>query len=119
MKKTIVITGASSGIGKATAKHFANKGWHVAATMRTPQKETELNEIDNIKLYALDVTNESSIEKATEQIINDSGTVDVVLNNAGYGLLGTFEAASQEAIRQQFDTNVFGLMNVTRAFLPH
>ena len=119
MKKTIVITGASSGIGKATAKHFAQKGWHVAATMRTPQKETELNEIDNINVYPLDVTNESSIEKATEQIINDFGTVDVVLNNAGYGLLGTFEAASQEAIRQQFDTNVFGLMNVTRAFLPH
>lgn len=119
MKKTIVITGASSGIGKATSKHFAKNGWNVAATMRTPQKETELNEIDNIKIYALDVTNESSIEKATEQIINDFDTVDVVLNNAGYGLLGTFEAASQEAIRQQFDTNVFGLMNVTRAFLPH
>jgi NADP-dependent 3-hydroxy acid dehydrogenase YdfG len=119
MKKTIVITGASSGIGKATAKHFANKGWKVAATMRRPQKETELNELDNINLYPLDVTNESSIEKATEQIINDFGIVDVVLNNAGYGLLGTFEAASQEAIRQQFDTNVFGLMNVTRAFLPH
>ena len=117
--KSIVITGSSSGIGKATAKYFTEKGWKVAATMRTPEKETELTELENVSLYALDVTDDASIAAATEQIISDLGTVDVVLNNAGYGLMGPFEAASPEAIKQQFDTNVFGLMSVTRAFLPH
>lgn len=116
---TIVITGASSGIGKATAKYFAEKDWNVAATMRNPDNETELNQLDNVSLYQLDVTDKASISSAVEQIISDSGTVDVVLNNAGYGLMGPFEAASSEQIKRQFDTNVFGLMSVTRAFLPH
>ena len=117
--KTIVITGSSSGIGKATAKYFAEQGWKVAATMRKPENETELNQLKNVSLYALDVTDETSIATATEQILNDFGTVDVVLNNAGYALMGPFEAASPEEIKQQFDTNVFGLMSVTRTFLPH
>jgi NAD(P)-dependent dehydrogenase (short-subunit alcohol dehydrogenase family) len=117
--KTIVITGSSSGIGQATAKHFAAQGWQVAATMRRPENETELAEIDNIKLYQLDVTDQASIDKAAAQILNDFETVKVVLNNAGYGLAGPFEAATPAQIRRQFDTNVFGLMEVTRAFLPH
>ena len=117
--KTIVITGASSGIGKATAKHFAQQGWKVAATMRKPENETELGDMDNISLYQLDVTDQGSIDNAAAQILRDYETVDVVLNNAGYGLAGPFEAASVEQIRRQFDTNVFGLMEVTRAFLPH
>lgn len=117
--KTIVITGSSSGIGKATAKHFAAQGWQVAATMRKPENETELNQIDNISLYQLDVTDQASIDSAAAQILSDYETVDVVLNNAGYGLMGPFEATSAEKIRRQFDTNVFGLMEVTRAFIPH
>ena len=117
--KTIVITGSSSGIGKATAKHFAAQGWRVAATMRKPENETELGELENVSLYQLDVTDEASIAGATEKILADMGTVDVVLNNAGYGLVGPFEAASMAQIRSQFETNVFGLMEVTRAFLPH
>lgn len=117
--KTIVITGSSSGIGKAAAKYFAEKGWQVAATMRTPSKEQELTEIANVALYQLDVTDQASIDAAAAQILSDYETIDVVLNNAGYGLLGPFEGATQEQIRQQFDTNVFGLMEVTRAFLPH
>ncbi len=117
--KTIVITGTSSGIGKATAKHFAEQGWNVAATMRKPEIESELTQIKNIRLYQLDVTDQDSINEAAAQILSDYETVDVVLNNAGYGLSGPFEAASVEQIRQQFDTNVFGLMEVTRAFLPH
>lgn len=116
---TIVITGSSSGIGKATAKYFAQQGWKVAATMRQPDNETELTEIENISIYQLDVTSQESIDAATEAIINDMGTVDVVLNNAGYGLAGPFEATNREKIKRQFDTNVFGLMEVTRAFLPH
>ncbi|WP_420629329.1 SDR family oxidoreductase [Candidatus Leptofilum sp.] len=117
--KTIVITGASSGIGKASAKYFAEQGWKVAATMRTPEKETELTQIENVTVYQMDVTDNNSIQNATEQILADFGNVDVVLNNAGYGLVGPFEAASADRIRRQFDTNVFGLMEVTRAFLPH
>lgn len=87
--------------------------------MRKPENETELNQIENISLYALDVTDEASVTKTTQQILSDYDTVDVVLNKAGYGLAGAFEAASQEQIKRQFDTNVFGLMSVTRAFIPH
>ncbi len=117
--KTIVITGASSGIGKATAKYFAEQGWQVAATMRKPEKETELPQVQNVKLYHLDVTDENSISEARDNILKDFGGINVVLNNAGYGLVGAFEAASEEQIKRQFDTNLFGLMAVTRAFLPH
>lgn len=117
--KTIVITGSSTGIGLATAKHFAAQGWNVAATMRTPEKDTELGGLENVRLYKLDVTDESSIASARDSILNDFEKVDVVLNNAGYGLVGPFEATSSEQIKRQFDTNVFGLMEVTRAFLPH
>lgn len=117
--KSIVITGSSSGIGKATAKHFAAQGWRVAATMRKPENETELNQLENVSLYALDVTDEASIANAVAQILSDFGTVDVVLNNAGYAVAGPFEATTPAQIRRQFDTNVFGLMEVTRAFLPH
>lgn len=117
--QSIVITGASSGIGKATAKQFAEQGWKVAATMRTPENETELTEVEHVSIYQLDVTDNESIATAAQQIISDFGTVDVVLNNAGYALTGPFEAATDEQIRRQFDTNVFGLMEVTRAFLPH
>ena len=116
---TIVVTGSSSGIGKAAAKHFAAQGWQVAATMRKPENEQELGKIENIKLYQLDVTDQTSIDNAAAAILADYQRVDVVLNNAGYGLAGPFEAASSEQIRRQFDTNVFGLMEVTRAFLPH
>ncbi|BDD06767.1 SDR family oxidoreductase [Aureibacter tunicatorum] len=117
--KTIVITGASSGIGKATAKHFAQNGWNVAATMRTPSKDNELSAVENIKLYPLDVTNIESINKAKDDILKDFNKVDVVLNNAGYGLWGPFEASTDEQIRRQFETNVFGTMNVIKVFLPH
>ena len=117
--KTIVITGASSGIGKASAAYFAAQGWAVAATMRRPERETELNAVDGVSLYALDVTDERSIASAVRAILGDHETVDVVLNNAGYGLAGPFEAASVEEVKRQFDTNLFGLMSVTRAFLPH
>ncbi len=119
MNKTIVITGASAGIGKETAKYFAEKGWKVAATMRKPEKEAELSDIENVTLYKLDVTDKKSIESATAKIIDDFGKVDVVLNNAGYGLLGTFEIATDEQVRYQYEVNVFGLFDVTRAFLPH
>lgn len=116
--KAIVITGSSSGIGKATARHFAAQGWQIAATMRKPGDETELTESSNIKLYQLDVTDHASIDNAAAQILNDFEGVTVVVDNAGYRLAGPFEATTPAQIRRQFDTKVFGLMEVTRAFLP-
>ena len=118
MNKTILITGASTGIGKATATYFASKGWNVAATMRTPEKETELGKIPNIRLLQLDVMDEVSIKKAINDTISTFGAIDVIFNNAGYALVGSFEAMNSDQIKRQFETNVFGVMNVTRAILP-
>ncbi|MFN7118617.1 MAG: SDR family oxidoreductase [Saprospiraceae bacterium] len=114
MSQTVLITGASSGIGKAAAQYFAQQGWNVAATMRTPAKETELNNLPNVKLYALDVTKTETIQAALQAAQQDFGKLDVVVNNAGYGVDGVFEAMSDDVIERQFDTNVFGLMRVTR-----
>lgn len=119
MQKTVVITGSSSGIGRATVLYFQSKGWNVAATMRQPDKEHELGQLPRVKLYQLDVTSQESIDSAVSAIYNDFGKVDVLVNNAGYAVLGIFEAASRESITRQFETNVFGLMAVTKSFLPH
>lgn len=119
MKKTVLITGASSGIGKSTALYFAAKGWNVAATMRTPEKEVDLGLVEGIKLFRLDVTNPETIRQAINEAINTFGALDVVVNNAGYGGVGVFEAASPEQIQRQFETNVFGVMNVIREVLPY
>jgi len=116
--QSIVITGSSSGLGKATAKYFAEQGWRVAATMRTPEKETELTEIENISIYQLDVSDTTSINNVAQQIISDFGTIDVLVNNAGYGSYGILEATSEEKMRRQFDVNVIGMLMVTKAFLP-
>ncbi|MEI6696328.1 MAG: SDR family oxidoreductase [Bacteroidota bacterium] len=119
MQKTVFITGCSSGIGKATTKYFAAKGWNVAATMRNPSKETELNNLSNVKLFAVDVTDSESIKKAITDTLEAFGNIDVIVNNAGYGTVGVFEAAEKQQIQRQFDTNVFGVMNVIREILPY
>ena len=119
MSKTILITGTSSGIGRATVQYFSQRGWNVAATMRHPEKEKEMQQWAGVKLYALDVMNTGSIEKAIQDVLKDYGSIDVICNNAGYGAVGIFEKATAEQIQQQFDTNVFGCMNVIRAILPH
>lgn len=112
--KTVLITGASSGIGKAAARHFSAQGWNVAATMRSPEKETELTALPRVKVYRLDVTDEAGIAAAFDAAERDFGGIDVVVNNAGYGVDGVFEAMSDAVIEAQFNTNVFGLMRVTR-----
>jgi NAD(P)-dependent dehydrogenase (short-subunit alcohol dehydrogenase family) len=116
--QTVLITGCSSGIGEATARYFAARGWNVAATMRNPAASHELKDVANIRLIALDVTDKASIEKAVAEVLAAFGRIDALVNNAGYGLFGPFELASEEAIERQFKTNVFGLFDVTRAVLP-
>ncbi|HEX9392494.1 MAG TPA: SDR family oxidoreductase [Usitatibacteraceae bacterium] len=116
MSKTILITGASSGIGRASVARFAGKGWNVIATMRNP--DTSLA-TDNVLVERLDVQDVDSIRHAIDAGIARFGAIDVLLNNAGYGQYGLFEALSREQIQAQFDVNVFGVMDVTRAVLPH
>jgi NAD(P)-dependent dehydrogenase (short-subunit alcohol dehydrogenase family) len=119
MSKTILITGASSGIGKETAKLFQSKGWNVIATMRNPENETELTALEHVLVVKLDVLELDSIQNAFEQAMNTFGSVDVLLNNAGYGAYGPLESFSREKIVRQFNTNVIGLLDVTKAILPH
>lgn len=119
MAKTIFITGTSSGLGKLTAKYFAGLGWNVAATMRTPEKETELTAYDNIKIFKLDVTNLEQVKTATQQAIDAFGKIDVVVNNAGMGTYGALELAKEEDIDWQFAVNTRGPINMIRSFLPH
>jgi NAD(P)-dependent dehydrogenase (short-subunit alcohol dehydrogenase family) len=119
MSETILITGSSSGIGKATARYFHERGWNVIATMRNPGQETELGSLDNVLLARLDVQDPDSIAAAVASGLERFGQIDVLLNNAGYGAYGLLEATPMEKIRRQFDVNVLGLLDTTRAVLPH
>nr|WP_244860409.1 SDR family oxidoreductase [Flavobacterium psychroterrae] len=107
------------GIGKATAKHFSANGWNVIATMRTPEKEQELSLLDNVLVTKLDVRDEQTIKNAIAEGLQKFGKIDLVVNNAGYGQYGIFESVTPEQIRAQFETNVFGVMNVMRAIVPY
>ncbi|WP_425098592.1 SDR family oxidoreductase [Tropicibacter sp. S64] len=113
---TILITGASSGIGKATALRFQSEGWNVIAIMRDPSA-SDLGG-DTTLITRLDVTDPASIRAAVDAGTDRFGAIDVLLNNAGYGAYGPLEAFSTDRIRRQFDTNVIGLLEVTKAVLP-
>jgi NAD(P)-dependent dehydrogenase (short-subunit alcohol dehydrogenase family) len=111
--KTILITGCSSGFGLDTARTFHQRGWQVIATMRTPRQDL-LPQSDRLRVLALDVTDAHSIRNA----VAEAGPIDVLVNNAGIGVLGVFEGMSSEAVRATFETNTFGAMAVSQAVLP-
>jgi len=119
MPQTILITGSSTGLGRATAKLFHARGWNVVATMRTPDNESELADLDNVLVTRLDVTDPGSIAAAVDAGLTRFGRIDAVVNNAGYGAYGPLETTPTDKIRRQFDVNVLGLLDTTKALLPH
>lgn len=116
--QTIFITGASSGIGKATAELFSARGWRVIATMRNLKKGADLEKLPNVILMPLDVTDFDQIKETCRTAL-EQYDVDVLLNNAGYGLMGALERLPEDAIRKVFDTDVLGTIFVTQQFIPH
>lgn len=123
MAQTVLITGASTGIGKATALFFHHNGWNVVATMRDPDsvqtKDDWFPSGERFLPLSLDVTQPDSIERALQVSLSRYESVECIVNNAGYGLVGVFESTSPSDIEKQFHTNVFGTMNLIRALLPH
>jgi len=111
--KTVLITGCSSGYGLETARHFHAQGWNVIATMRAP-REGILPTTDRLRVLALDVTKPESIASA----LDAGGPIDVLVNNAGIGMFGAFEATPMSVVRSLFETNTFGVMTMTQAVLP-
>lgn len=113
MKNTVLITGCSSGYGLETARYFLEQGWSVVATMRHPREDV-LPRSERLRVVALDVTDPGSIAAALEA----SGPVDALVNNAGIGSMGAFEATPMAMVREIFETNTFGVMAMTQALLP-
>ncbi|MET0943321.1 MAG: SDR family oxidoreductase [Mesorhizobium sp.] len=111
--KTVLITGCSSGYGLETARHFHSQGWNVIATMRTP-RDSILPRSERLRILQLDVTKPESIAGALEA----AGPIDVLVNNAGVGVVGAFEATPMSHVRKVFETNTFGVMAMTQALIP-
>lgn len=118
--KVWLITGSSTGLGRALAQAVLERGYHLVATARQPEQLKELSDRypDRVTTIALDVTNAQSIQQAVEAALNAYKRIDVLVNNAGYGTVGAIEEVNDDDIRRQFDTNLFGAINVTRAVLP-
>lgn len=123
MAKSVLVTGSSSGIGLSTSQKFASEGWKVFATMRTPEKGAELaaeaaEKGWDLELVALDVRSSASVDECFDEVYTKVDALDAVVNNAGHGMLAPVEEASDEEIQAVFDTNVFGMVRVTRRALP-
>ena len=116
--RTVLITGCSSGFGKLAVNTFRADGWNVVATMRSPEKEAELTGLEGVLVTRLDVKDSQSIDAAFEQGAAAFGSIDAVVNNAGYGSNALFEQSPDASVRDIYETNVFGLMNVMRRALP-
>lgn len=119
LSRTVLITGAATGIGRETVLRFARAGWNVVATTRRPESIPPEDLMPGVQGVAMDVTQPDQIASAIETAIGEFGGIDVVVNNAGFGEFGIFEAVSTDKIRASFEVNVFGVMNVMRAMLPH
>lgn len=117
--KTVLITGASAGIGFECAKIFMENGWNVAATMRNPDAFPDALKRENVLVTKMDVTDIGSIRQAVDETIRRFGQIDVLINNAGYYSIGVVEAISEEEIARQINTNLLGLIYVTKTVLPH
>ncbi|WP_422860420.1 oxidoreductase [Flagellimonas sp. S174] len=119
--KVWFITGASSGFGKAMAEYATSKGYKVVATARRKEKLDELAATapDQIKAISMDVTNLQQVKQGVKEAINAFGHVDVLINNAGYGIVGALEETPEEEFRNQMETNFFGAISVTQEVLPH
>ncbi|MEL7224001.1 MAG: SDR family oxidoreductase, partial [Cyanobacteria bacterium J06576_12] len=118
MRKTVLITGASSGIGEASAKYFLQKGWNVSATMRSPQKAGHWTNHRSVVCPSLDVTEPDSIRAAIQLTREHFGRIDALVNNAGYALMGALEDITTEQLERQFQTNFVGLVSTIQAVLP-
>ena len=119
MKNTVLITGCSTGFGKLAVKTFQEANWNVVATMRSPEMETELNKLANVWVTRLDVTDKESIDAVVSGAVEKFGKIDVLVNNAGYGSHAYLEQFPEQKIYDLFETNVFGLIRVSQAVLPH
>jgi short-subunit dehydrogenase len=117
MGRNVLITGASSGIGKALAFRLLDDGWKVFAVARRLSRLSDLKE-KGARIIAMDLTDEESVISGVTQIQKESGTIDVLINNAGYGEYGSIEEVSTEVAKKQFEVNVFGLARITRQVLP-
>jgi NAD(P)-dependent dehydrogenase (short-subunit alcohol dehydrogenase family) len=119
MAKTVLITGASSGFGRGASLFFKEKGWNVAATMRSPEKARAWAEPASLYTPKMDVTDYASMQSVVEEVATRFGGIDVLINNAGFGMLGPLEGAAFDDIKRQFDTNVMGVIALTQLVLPH
>jgi len=119
MSKTILITGSSSGYGKATGELFLERGWNVIATMRHPNPGVFATRSDRLKVLALDVTNSDRVGSFLDEAVGLFGAIDVVVNNAGIGVVGAFEATPMSTVREIFETNTFAVMAMTQAVLAY
>ena len=123
MHQVALITGCSSGLGYETALMLARNGFHTFATMRNTKKSNSLEEIIkkerlDLNIRELDVNDDTSIEKTINCIKSEANRIDVLINNAGYGLVGFFEDLTLDEIRNQFETNFFGVLNITKKIIP-
>jgi NAD(P)-dependent dehydrogenase (short-subunit alcohol dehydrogenase family) len=119
MSETVLITGSSSGYGKATAELFLDRGWNVIATMRQPNPDVFATRSDRLKTFPLDVANPDRVRSFLSEALAVFGNIDVLVNNAGIGVVGAFEATPMNTVREVFETNTFGVMAMTQAIVPY
>jgi NAD(P)-dependent dehydrogenase (short-subunit alcohol dehydrogenase family) len=119
MDRTVLVTGSSGGIGRATVEAFLDEEWTVYATARDPADVQQLGERDGCTIATLDVTDDEDVTRVVDRMIDEAGRIDCLVNNAGYGQFGPVEDLPVETVRRQYDVNVYGPHRLTRAVLPH